>query len=60
MDYKKEKKKSVEKALDEGITNCYYESGKKTKEVATGESGSVYYPNKETITNYPDLLEHPY
>ncbi len=60
-DYKKSD--SIEKCMKElkkGITNCTYKSGELVKEEATGEAGSVYYPNKESILEKPGLLEHGY
>lgn len=61
MDYKK--KDTAEKALkevDKGITVCTYERGEIVEEYSTGESGSVQYPNKDSIINEEDLLRHSY
>lgn len=57
------KSDSMEKCMKElkkGITVCTYDSGNLKSEYATKEAGSVQYPNKDSILEKPDLLEHGY
>lgn len=59
--YKKsDSMEQCKKELKKGITVCTYKSGEIKSEYATEEAGSVMYPNKESILNKPDLLDHSY